>query len=113
MSCDDTIRLLYTTWPDESGPHAAAATLLSEKLIACANILGPSTSIYRWESEVQTEREIVALFKTSAASAARTCARLTELHPYDEPCIVALPVDRAGSAPGFLDWVGDETGERP
>lgn len=111
MGCDETIRLLYTTWPDETGPRAAAATLLDEKLIACANILGASTSIFRWEGEVQTEREIVALFKTSAASAARACDRLAELHPYDEPCIVALPVDRSGSAPGFLAWVSAETGE--
>lgn len=106
------MKLLYTTWPDEESAQRAAGRLLEDRLIACANILGASTSIYAWQGEVKREREIVALFKTSAKTASAARDRLIELHPYDEPCIIALEVDRAPSAKGFLDWVEAETGPR-
>ena len=56
------MRVLYTTWPDADSAREAAAALLEEGLIACANILSGSTSIYRWQGEVKQEGEIVALF---------------------------------------------------
>ena len=52
----------------------AAGRLLEDRLIACANLLGESRSIYRWEGEVQSEREIIALFKTSAEAAEQMAA---------------------------------------
>lgn len=101
--------LIYTTWPDEESAQAAARTLLEEGLVACANILGPSRSMFHWQGEVQCEIEIVALFKTGAASAERTARRIAELHPYDEPAVLNLRVDGQGSSPGFLDWVSAQT----
>ncbi len=108
---DTTTRmgLVYTTWPDEASVGAAARTLLEEGLIACANILGPSTSIYRWEGEVETSREIIALFKTSGNRCETLCARLIELHPYDVPAIIRLGIEPSGSSEAFLSWVEDET----
>lgn len=105
----DAMGLLYTTWPDEESAQAAARTLLGEGAIACANILGASRSLFEWQGEVQCETEIVALFKTGAASAARTAQRIAELHPYDEPAVLNLAVSRDGSSPGFLDWVTAQT----
>ncbi len=101
--------LIYTTWPDEASAMAAAHTLLDDKLIACANILGSSTSVYRWQGAVETASEIAVLFKTSSARAAELQARLMELHPYDEPAILNLCVEKTGSSPAFLAWVDDET----
>ncbi|TGY87603.1 divalent-cation tolerance protein CutA [Marinicauda algicola] len=101
--------LLYTTWPAAAPAREAAAALLEEGLIACANILSGSTSIYRWQGEVKEEGEIVALFKTAADRAERARDRLVALHPYEEPCVIALGVETGASAPGFLDWVEAET----
>lgn len=109
---DAAMILLYTTWPSAEPARSAAATLLDERLIACANILGASTSVYRWQGEVQEEAETVALFKTSAGRARAARDRLSALHPYEEPCIIALDVERAASAPGFLAWVDAETSRR-
>lgn len=103
------ITLLYTTWPDPDAPADAARRLLDERLIACANILGASFSIYRWRGKVETATETIALFKTDADTAQAAMRRLVELHPYDEPCVIALDVDTARSAPGFVDWVAAET----
>ena len=104
-----TICLLYTTWPDEESVTRAAHRLLEQGLIACANILGGSQSIYRWEGEVQSEREIIALFKTASASARQARAEISALHPYDEPCILALDVNSALSAESFQNWVIEQT----
>ena len=104
--------LIYTTWPDADGAEAAAEALLGEGLIACANILGEARSVFRWRGEVQRETEIIALFKTSASQAERTAERIAELHPYDEPAVLNLAVDPAGSSAAFLAWVGSETGDR-
>lgn len=105
--------LLYTTWPDAGSAESAAEAVLAEGLCACANILGESQSLFLWEGEMRREREVIALFKTSAGKAARLGERLARLHPYDEPCVIALNVDETGSAPGFLAWVRGEAGSRP
>ena len=58
--------LIYTTWPDGESAAAAAALLLEDKLIACANILAAGRSLYRWEGETCAEAETVMLLKTVA-----------------------------------------------
>lgn len=105
----DATVILYTTWPDPEGPARAAAVLLEERLIACANVLSPMVSVFRWEGEVQTEDETPVLFKTSRARAEEATARLLALHPYDEPCVLALPAEPGLSAAGFAAWVAAET----
>lgn len=100
--------LVYTTWPDHASVEAAAKALLNERLIACANILGASTSIYRWQEKVETANEIIALFKTSVRQLNALRDRIGELHPYDEPAIISLNVDPKGSSAAFLAWVEEE-----
>lgn len=101
--------ILYTTWPGGEAAAQAARTLLDERLIACANILPAGRSIFRWEGRIEDGPETVALFKTSAERAGEARDRLTALHPYDEPCILALEADTQNSAAGFLAWIGSET----
>lgn len=101
--------LLYTTWPDAGGAEAAAEVLLGEGLIACANILGESRSVFQWREEIRHERETIALFKTSRKRAEAAAARIAQLHPYDEPAILNLSVDPSGSAANFLSWVEQTT----
>jgi len=102
-------QMLYTTWPDVERARQAAETLLEQRLIACANILGQSQSLYHWEGRIQNEPEIIALFKTTQALSPRVRDALMTLHPYEEPCILALPVQSEASAPGFLQWLSRET----
>jgi periplasmic divalent cation tolerance protein len=103
------VLVLYTTWPDIESVEHVATRLLDARLIACANILGESRSVYRWEGEVQSEREIIALFKTSEAAAGRARDAIIALHPYDEPCVLALESRSEFSAPGFTGWVHSQT----
>ncbi|MEO1040126.1 MAG: divalent-cation tolerance protein CutA [Pseudomonadota bacterium] len=99
------MRLIYTTWPDAEAAERVAAVLLNDRLVACANMLAPMRSVFRWEGAVQRETEIPVLFKTSARRAVEVQQRISALHPYDEPCIIALPVDSRASSEGFLRWV--------
>jgi len=101
--------LLYTTWPDEESAAGAASVLLEDGLIACANIFPAHQSVYRWDGEVRREPEHAALFKTAPERVEQVQARLAALHPYDEPCILALDVAKAGSSPGFLAWAAGQT----
>lgn len=105
--------LLYTTWPDIRSAEDAAEVLLSEHLIACANILGEARSIYRWNGALERSHETIVLFKTSAAKAEVARTRIAQLHPYDEPAILDLVVGAAASSPGFLSWINAETGAPP
>ncbi len=100
----------YTTWPDPDTAEAAAERLLEERLCACANIIRGMNSVYRWQGKVETALETVMILKTQGDIAPTLCARIVELHPYDEPCVLNLPVDPGGSAAGFLAWIDSETG---
>lgn len=103
----------WTTWPDRESAETAAARLVADRLCACANILPGMTSVYRWQGAVETAQETVMVLKTAGDKAAALCARIVELHPYDEPCVLSLPVDAEGSAPGFLAWIEAETRRTP
>jgi periplasmic divalent cation tolerance protein len=101
---------LYTTWPDPEKASAAGEAALGAGLAACVNILEPMQSIYRWQGRIERARETAMTLKTTAEVAPALRRLLVEHHPYDTPCIVALPVVAELSHPAFLAWVKDETG---
>jgi periplasmic divalent cation tolerance protein len=101
--------VLYTTWPDAEKAETAGAEALAEGLCACVNVLGPMTSIYRWQGAVERTVETPALFKTSGASAHALCRFLTARHPYETPCVMALKVGEEGSHAPFLQWIAAES----
>ena len=86
---------------------AIARALVGEKFAACANIVSPIRSVYRWKGEVETETEHLMIIKTRANLVAKVEARVKELHSYEVPEIIALPIV-AGSK-SYLDWVFDST----
>jgi periplasmic divalent cation tolerance protein len=101
--------VVLTTVPDRDAGVRIARTLVEERLIACANLAPGLTSIYRWEGELRTEDELLLLMKTRRAHLSRLTERLPQLHPYDIPELLALPVE--SGLPVYCDWVLDETVE--
>ncbi len=101
--------ILYTTWPDAEKAEAVAAEAVAERLAACANLLGPMTSIYRWEGAIERTRETPMILKTTAEQAAALRDFLRERHPYEVPCILAIRTDGALSDLDYLGWVASET----
>jgi len=94
---------VYATFADADEAARIARTLVEERLAACANILGPCRSIYRWEGKIEEGDEVAALFKTTAEAAERLIARLAELHSLKVPAAVAFPI--ATFWPPYGAWV--------
>ena len=99
------VLVVMTTFGDEEAAKQVARALLAEELVACVNLQPGATSLYRWKGELCEETEVIAFLKTTVANYERVEARLAELHPYEEPEIVALPV--AAGSEGYLGFVRD------
>ncbi len=99
--------LLYVTAESREEALAIGRELVEERLVACANILDGMTSVYFWKEQVEQSEEAVLLLKTQQALVPRVIDRVQELHSYDCPCVLALPI-QAGN-PEFLQWITDET----
>jgi len=106
MSAPEFVVVLVTAADAEEGARLGR-TLVEERLAACANVVGPIRSIYRWQGAVEEADEHLVLLKARGADVAALEARVRALHSYDVPEVLALPVT-AGSAP-YLAWLADST----
>ncbi len=98
---------LYMTAETRDEAQAIGRALVEERLVACANILGPMDSIYWWDGAVKSETEVAFIVKTRATLVDKVVARVTEMHTYDCPCIVARPIE--GGNPDYLAWIEAQT----
>jgi periplasmic divalent cation tolerance protein len=99
--------LIITNCPNETTANAIALAVVEARLAACANILPRVQSIYHWQGVVESATEVPLLMKTTAAAYPALEAKICELHPYEIPEIIALPVTKA--LPAYLNWVAAET----
>lgn len=98
---------IWVNCPDRDTAGRIAEALVDEKLAACANILAPIASIYRWKGAVEHAGEVPLVLKSRRALFDAVAARVGELHPYEVPSIVAtgLPlVERK-----YAEWLEQET----
>ena len=100
--------LVLTTLPTADAAAELGRTLVQERLAACANILPAVRSIYSWQGKIQDDNEVLVLLKTRQEHFERLRARILELHPYEMPEILAIPVEQGYSM--YLDWLAKETG---
>jgi periplasmic divalent cation tolerance protein len=94
---------VYATFASAEEAERVARLVVEERLAACANILAPCRSIYRWQGAIEEAEEVPALFKTAAARAEALIARIAELHSYDVPAAVVWPIAR--SLDSYRGWV--------
>jgi periplasmic divalent cation tolerance protein len=99
--------LVITHCPDEETANAIALAAVEAKLAACVNILPRVQSIYRWQGKVESASEIPLFFKLTATNYPALEEMIRELHPYDLPEIIALPLSHG--LPDYLNWVVAET----
>ena len=84
-----------------------AGTLVGERLIACAQISGPVTSVYRWEGKVETAEEWMCTMKTTSKHYESVESKVHELHSYDTPEIIATRIETGSST--YLEWIDETT----
>jgi periplasmic divalent cation tolerance protein len=101
----DEALLVLSTFPDAATAARISRQLVEQKCAACANLLPPVESIYRWEGKVENAQETLVLFKTSRARYRALERALRELHPYDVPEIIAVPIEQG--LPEYLRWVSE------
>jgi periplasmic divalent cation tolerance protein len=98
---------VVTSVADRETAERIAETLVTERLAACAQVLGPQTSVYRWKDRLERATEWRLELKTAAARLTALERRLLELHPYDVPECIALPIVHGSDA--YLRWLAEET----
>jgi periplasmic divalent cation tolerance protein len=98
---------VVVTGPDPEWLAGYTRTLIEERLAACGHQLAAIRSVYRWEGAVHDEAEARVALHTRRSLVPAIVARTDELHPYDVPCVIALPL--AGGNPAYLAWIGQET----
>jgi periplasmic divalent cation tolerance protein len=103
----DEVIVVLTNLPDRETAQQLAQTLVTRRLAACVNVLAECTSVYRWKGKVENATEVPVLIKTRAGRYSEVEAAIRELHPYELPEIIAVPVVRGLGE--FLDWVGGES----
>lgn len=99
--------VVFSTFPNAEVAATVARTLVDERLCACVNLVPAVRSIYRWQGSVADEPEVLAMIKTTDERRAALQARLVELHPYDVPEALAIPI--AGGHADYLAWVAAQT----
>ena len=99
--------LVLTTLPNADAASELAKTVVNEKLAACANLFPAVRSVYRWQAKLQDENEVLVLLKTRQEHFERLKSRILELHPYEVPEVLAIPVEQGYQA--YLDWLATET----
>lgn len=104
---DSSATWVYVTTGSRDEALKISRALVSERLAACANVLGDMTSVYWWDGKIQEDGEVALVAKTRAELVDALVERVKSLHGYECPCVVALPIQ--GGNPDFLRWIREET----
>jgi len=95
--------IVIMTAPNKQEAVNIVRALLEERLIACANILDPVHSLFWWKGKIEEEKEVLVLMKSQKTLFKKLSKRVAELHSYDVPEILALPIVEGSSS--YLDWM--------
>ncbi len=98
--------LVFTTVPDEKIAQKIAKGLIEERLAACVTISASAQSYYRWEGKISKDREYVLFIKTKATLFSKLEKKIQEIHPYEVPEIIAIPILKGSTR--YLDWIAKE-----
>ncbi|MEE9354694.1 MAG: divalent-cation tolerance protein CutA [Methylococcaceae bacterium] len=99
----EKFNLIFCTCPNQKTAEKLAHDLIQKKLAGCINILPGLTSVYPWQGKIETAQEILLLIKSRNDLFPSLQATITELHPYELPEIIAVPIHDA--LPDYLQWI--------
>jgi periplasmic divalent cation tolerance protein len=97
-----------TTLPDQETAARLANLLVQERLVACAQVVGPISSTYWWNGAVEHSAEWYCYLKTTMTRLDGLKRRLRELHPYEVPELIAVPLVDGDQQ--YLKWIEDSVG---
>ena len=100
---------VLTTAGSEEEAERISSMLVERRLAACVQVIGPISSRYRWQGEIEQASEWICLAKTEATLYPKVEAAIRDAHSYEEPEVIAMPI--AAGSRGYLDWVSDNVGD--
>ncbi len=98
-------RVVLTTAGSVEEANKIADALVQRRLAACTNVVGPISSVYRWKGKVEHAQEWLLVLKTTAEVVDAVGDAIKDLHSYELPECVALPIESGSEA--YLEWVGE------
>jgi len=105
MENRENVVIFITTGTDEEA-HRIANMLLNQKKVACVNILPKVRSLFWWQDKLDSAQESLLIVKTRASLLSEIVSMVREVHSYDVPEVIALPI--IGGNPDYLEWIGKE-----
>lgn len=103
----ELLRVVFVTAPSAEAARSIARVMIDERLAACVSTFPGVRSTYRWQGKVEEADEVFLMMKTVQERLPALAARIKELHPYNVPEVIALPVEAA--LPSYAAWVVEET----
>ena len=98
--------LVITTVPDADVGQIVAEKIIEERLAACVHLQAAGQSLYWWEGKIMQDQEHTLLIKTKDAAYSRLEKKIKEIHPYDVPEIIAIPIQKGSKE--YLGWIDSE-----
>ncbi|MCG2827858.1 divalent-cation tolerance protein CutA [Methanothermobacter sp. K4] len=98
--------LIYITTSGQEESARIGRRLVEERLAACVNIIPSIKSFYHWEGSLEEDEESVLIVKTASELTQQIIKRVRELHSYDNPCIISIPI--TGGSRDYLEWLNNE-----
>ena len=97
---------VLTTVEQKADAEKIAHILVEKRIAACVQIIGPVTSHFRWEGKMDSAQEYLCLIKSREDLFAELEAVIKELHPYEVPEILGIPIIKGGK--DYLNWLAAE-----
>lgn len=101
------VAVVYSTLGKIQDARRISKILVEEQLVACVNIVPKIESFYKWKGKIENDEEVIIIAKTVDANVKKTIQRIKQLHPYELPDIVVLPI--IGGLKDYLDYIANET----
>lgn len=99
--------VIFITAPSEEEAARIARALVESRLAACVNIINKIRSIYSWQGEIEDDAEVLMIVKTQRKLFDALSAKVRELHSYDVPEIISLPITNGSE--DYLNWIKQST----
>ena len=102
-------KMIYITCSDREEAMVIGRALVEARLVACINLIPGMESVYWWKDEICSDREMILIAKTMGDRVPDLIEMVRDLHSYDVPCIISLPIESGN--PEYLQWIGQSVQE--
>ena len=104
---DVSFSVVLTTLTSVEDARSLVNRLVSDRIVACGTIVDGAISIYEWRGTLEESREVLVVMKTRRENWDALQSAVRELHPYEVPELLELPVEEG--MPPYLEWLAEQT----